>query len=117
MNKKLLFVLGKDDIESATRCFLFAKIAHQSGMDVQLFLIDGGVHWAHAERDGSEPCETGDCPQDNLPYLIDNNIPCGVCVPCAEARGVTEEHFYPNMRMARGPELMNMITTSQVFNF
>jgi len=36
-----LFVLGKDDNESATRSFQFAKIAHSKVHHVDMFFIDG----------------------------------------------------------------------------
>jgi hypothetical protein len=35
-----LFVLSKDEVERATRCFQFAKIAHSKGHMV----LDGGPH-------------------------------------------------------------------------
>jgi predicted peroxiredoxin len=38
-----LFILHTDDNEKATRCFQFAKIAHEKGHTVTLFLLDDGV--------------------------------------------------------------------------
>lgn len=37
-----LSVLGKDDNETATRCFQSAMIAHSKVHRVNLFFIDGG---------------------------------------------------------------------------
>jgi sulfur relay (sulfurtransferase) complex TusBCD TusD component (DsrE family) len=115
--KKMVFVLSRDDSEAATRCFLFAKIAHESGHDVDVFLIDGGVHWADTERDGSMRCETGDCVDDHLAYLVDKEIPVGVCLPCAKGRNLPESRFHPNMRLAKGKELIEMAASGSAFNF
>ena len=73
-----LFVLSQDENEKATRCFQFAKIAHEKGHSVNLFFIDGGVLWADSSRDFSTKTPTGDCPNDYLPYLIENDVPVGV---------------------------------------
>jgi hypothetical protein len=43
-----------------------------------LFLIDSGVNWANSERDLNPKTPTGDCPNDYLPYLVDNEVPIGV---------------------------------------
>lgn len=116
--KKMLFVLGKEDAEAATRCFLFAKISHESGHDVNVFLIDGGVHWANVHKDGTQQCETGDCVADHLPYLVANHIPVGVCLPCAKGRDMDTADFHPNMRLAKGKELITMSANSSgTFNF
>ena len=73
-----LFVLSQDDNEKATRCFQFAKLAHEKGHAVNLFLIDGGVLWANSGRDMNMKTGTGDCPNDYLPYLVEKEIPVGV---------------------------------------
>jgi len=73
-----LFVLSRDDNEAATRCFQFGKIAHSKGHEVDLFLIDNGVLWADSDRDFEQKTPTGDCPDDYLPYLVENDVPIGV---------------------------------------
>ncbi|MCG6908690.1 MAG: DsrE family protein [Deltaproteobacteria bacterium] len=73
-----LFVLSKDDNQKATRCFQFAKIAAEKGHDVNLFFVDGGVMWADSTRDFNTATTTGDCPNDYLPYIVENEIPIGV---------------------------------------
>lgn len=75
---EFLFVLSKDDNEAATRCFQFAKIAHEKGHGVNLFLIDSGVMWADNRRNFSVKTPTGDCPNDYLPDLVERQIPIGV---------------------------------------
>ena len=73
-----LFVLSQDDNEKATRCFQFAKIAHEKGHRVDVFFIDGVVLWADSSRDMAIKTPTGDCPKDYLPYLVENTVPIGV---------------------------------------
>jgi sulfur relay (sulfurtransferase) complex TusBCD TusD component (DsrE family) len=73
-----LFVLSEDDNEKATRCFQFAKIAKEKGHQVNLFFIDDGVLWADKNRDFAVKTPTGDCPDDYLPYLVENEVPVGV---------------------------------------
>jgi sulfur relay (sulfurtransferase) complex TusBCD TusD component (DsrE family) len=73
-----LFVLSRDDNEATTRCFQFAQIAHSKGHVVNLFLIDSGVLWANNARDFDQKTGTGDCPNDYLPYLVENEVPIGV---------------------------------------
>jgi tRNA 2-thiouridine synthesizing protein D len=73
-----LFVLSKEDNESATRSFQFAQIAHKGGHTVNIFFIDDAVRWADSSRNLTHRTTTGDCPQDYLPYLVDNEVPIGV---------------------------------------
>jgi sulfur relay (sulfurtransferase) complex TusBCD TusD component (DsrE family) len=73
-----LFVLSRNEVQPATRCFQFAQIAHQKGHDVNVFFIDDGVQWADKGRDFTEKSPTGDCPDDYLPYLVENAVPIGV---------------------------------------
>ena len=73
-----LFVLSQDDVDKATRCFQFSKIAHSKGHKVNIFFIDDGVNWADSLRDMTVKTPTGDCPNDYLPYLVENEIPIGV---------------------------------------
>lgn len=73
-----LFVLSRNETEPATRCFQLAKIAHTKGHKVDLFLVDGGVLWADRTRDFKVKTETGDCPDDYLPYLVEQDVPVGV---------------------------------------
>ena len=73
-----LFILSQDDNEAATRCFQFAQIAHSKGHKTDLFFINDGVHWANSERDFNVQTKTGDCANDYLPYLVENEVPIGV---------------------------------------
>ena len=78
MTKNFLFTLSRNDNTAATRCFQFARIAHSKGHSVNIFFIDDGVMWANKNRDLSIKTDTGDCPGDHLPYLVQNEVPIGV---------------------------------------
>jgi tRNA 2-thiouridine synthesizing protein D len=112
-----LFVLSKNNNENATRCFQFAKIAHSKGHHVDMFFIDGGVMWANKERDLGVKTDTGDCPADYLPYLVENEIATGICTPCAKNRGIDEAKFFSNMILDGGPHLIDMAAEAKVINF
>lgn len=112
-----LFVLRSNGNEKATRCFQFAKIAHSKGHQVNIFLIDNGVDWAVSDRDGSTCTVTGDCVNDYLPYLIENEVETGVCTPCAKNRNMNEAKFNSNMVLDGGPHLIDMAAEAKVFNF
>ncbi len=112
-----LFVLRSNDNEKVTRCFQFAKIAHTKKHKVNLFFIDNGVDWAMKGRDGSTKTNTGDCPADYLPYLVENEIPVGVCTPCAKNRKLDEAGFHNNMVLDGGPHLIDLAAEAKVFNF
>lgn len=73
-----LFVLSNEDNEAATRCFQLAQIAHSKGHKTDLFFINNGVNWANSERDFDAKTGTGDCANDYLPYLVENQVPIGV---------------------------------------
>jgi len=112
-----LFVLSKDNNETATRCFQFAKIAHSKGHHVDMFFIDGGVMWANQDRDLNIKTDTGDCPADYLPYLVENEVVTGICTPCAKNRKIDETNFFSNMQLDGGPHLIDMAVEAKVFNF
>ncbi len=112
-----LFVLRDNNFEKATRCFQFAKIAHGKGHTVNLFFIDSGVDWALEDRDGSQKTDTGDCVADYLPYLVENEVPVGICTPCAKNRKLDEAKFHSNMVLDGGPHLIDMAAEAKVFNF
>jgi tRNA 2-thiouridine synthesizing protein D len=112
-----LFVLSKDDNEAATRCFQFAKIAHSKNHKVNLFFIDGGVTWADETRNLNQNTTTGDCPNDYLPYLVENEVLIGVCTPCAKNRKMDEAKFFSNMQLDGGPHLIEMAAEAKIFNF
>jgi sulfur relay (sulfurtransferase) complex TusBCD TusD component (DsrE family) len=73
-----LFTLSRDKNQAATRCFQLAQIAHSKGHNVNLFFIDDGVLWADSNRDLDIKTPTGDCANDYLPYLVENEVPIGV---------------------------------------
>jgi predicted peroxiredoxin len=76
--EKFVFTLSKNDVNLAARCFQFAKIAHEKGHDVHLFLIEDGTLWADRTRDFKQKAVNGDCPDDYFSYLVQNEVPVGV---------------------------------------
>jgi len=112
-----LFVLRSNDNEKATRCFQFAQIAHSKKHKVDLFFIDSGVDWALKTKAGNVKTDTGDCPDDYLPYLVKNEVPIGICTPCANNRKLNEADFHSNMVLDGGPHLIDMAAEAKVFNF
>jgi sulfur relay (sulfurtransferase) complex TusBCD TusD component (DsrE family) len=75
---RFVFVLRQGDVDSATRCFQLAKVAHSKNHTVNLFFVDDGVLWADSSRDFSAKSATGDCPNDYFPYLVQNEVLIGV---------------------------------------
>jgi len=73
-----LFTLGRNEPDPTARCFQLAKIAHSKGHRVNLFLVDDGVLWADRNRDFNLKTRTGDCPNDYLPYLVENEVQISV---------------------------------------
>ena len=80
-------------------------------------MIDGGVLSANNERDFTHKTETGDCPNDYLPYQVENEIQIGVWIPCAKARQVDVSKFFPNMILDGAPHLIDLAAEAKVFNF
>ena len=54
---------------------------------------------------------------DYLPYLLENQVPIGVWIPCAKARQVDEAKFFSNMILDGGPHLIDTAAEARVFNF
>ena len=73
-----VFVLKTEEIDAATRCLQFAKVAHGQGHKVDVFYIDDGVLWANKNRDFNVKSKTGDCPADYFPYLVEHEVPVNV---------------------------------------
>ena len=82
-----------------------------------MFFIDDGVAWADKDRDFSIKTVTGDCPNDYLPYLVENEVKVGICTPCAKNRSMDEAKFFSNMQLDGGPHLIDMAAEAKVFNF
>ena len=58
--------------------FNLPRLRIQKGHEVNVFFIDDGVLWADSNRDFDIKTGTGDCPNEYLPYLVDNEVPIGV---------------------------------------
>jgi hypothetical protein len=52
-----------------------------------------------------------------LPYLVENEVPIGVWIPCVQARQVDEAKFFSNMTLDGGSHLIDLAAEGKVFNF
>ena len=76
---KFVFVLSRDEIEAATRCFQLAKIAHSKGHLVNIFLLSDGVLWANSKRDFKMKTTTRDLFLNRyFQYLVEKEVEIGV---------------------------------------
>ncbi|MCB2189449.1 MAG: DsrE family protein [Deltaproteobacteria bacterium] len=112
-----VFMLSKGGAGPATRCFQLAKVAHAQGHQVYVFLVDDGVYWADSSKDMSEKNPNGDCVGDYLPYLVEKEVPIGICPPCGQARKLDEAKFYANMMWDGAPHLLELASQGTVINF
>jgi tRNA 2-thiouridine synthesizing protein D len=72
---------------------------------------------ANNEREFTQETGTGDCPNDYLPYLVENEVLICVCIPCAKNRQGDELKFFSNMILDGGPHLIDLAAEAKVFNF
>ena len=75
--ENFLFVLtrGLEDPTRVTRTFQLAKVAKESGGDVNIFLTDDAVVLAKPGMTDHIKAPTGDEANNYFPYLIENKIP------------------------------------------
>ncbi len=75
--EKFLFVLthGLEDPTRVTRVFQLAKVAKESGSDVNIFLTDDAVVLAKPGMTDNIKTPTGDQANDYFPYLVENKVP------------------------------------------
>lgn len=74
---RFLFVLtrGMEDPTRATRCFQFAKVAKESGHEVEVFLTDDGVLLGKVGMAENIRSSTGDELKGYIDYLIKEKVP------------------------------------------
>ncbi len=116
---KFLFVLsrGMDDPVRATRCVHLAKVAKESGHEVNLFLIDDGVTIARIGMAENMKSPTGDELKPLLDTLIKAQVPILVCTPCANARHMGQEDLIASARFEKATLLISLAAESKVFTF
>ncbi|HMK44626.1 MAG TPA: DsrE family protein [Dissulfurispiraceae bacterium] len=116
---KFLFVLsrGMEDPVRATRCIHLAKVAKESGHDVNVFLIDDGVSIARIGMADNMKSPTGDELKPLLDTLIKHSVPILVCTPCANARHMGQEDLIASARFEKATMLISLAAESQVLSF
>ena len=72
---RITVYLKRGDVDSATRAFQMAKVAHSQGHQTSLFMSDDGVYWADKNRSLDEKTGTNDTAGEFLPYLVENEVP------------------------------------------
>jgi predicted peroxiredoxin len=74
---KFLFVLtrGMEDTSRSTRCLQLAKVAHEAGHDVHVFLTDDGVVFAKTGMAENIVAATGDEMNPYLESLVQGKVP------------------------------------------
>lgn len=115
-----IFMLHSDDHEAFTRCLQMAMLAHQDGDNVNLFFIDGAVVCGKKDyKYKDQQTITGDSPSKYLDYIINNNIPIGLCTPCSKQREISEDDIMTNSYFATGKQLISLVRDpeSKLWNF
>ncbi|MBF0378991.1 MAG: DsrE family protein [Desulfamplus sp.] len=110
MTSNVLIVLscGTDNPNRSTRAFHLATVAHKSGKNVKIFLLDEGVYLARQGAMEHLKAATGDVADDLLTYLQAHDVPILVCTPCAKSRFIKEEELEDGFRLALASELIEL---------
>lgn len=108
---KLLFFLNRDDPTGCNRMFHMAKLAAESGDEVDIFLMDDAVVFADKTNPFHSDFKTltGDKPGDHLPKLEEMDVYIHVCTPCAQARGLTQEKMTTTALFSNGFDYLSMV--------
>lgn len=107
---------GTDNPNRSTRAVQLATIAHKEGKNVTVFLLDEGVYLAKTGLADNLRAATGDAADDHITYLQAHEIPILVCLPCAQARRITEDELIDGARMGTAVELINLSCDAAVIS-
>jgi predicted peroxiredoxin len=118
MSDRVVIILscGTDNPNRATRAFHLAKIAHQEGKSVSLFLLDEGVYLARKGLSENVGSATGDMLDEHLTYLQANDVPILACAPCAKARRIEEDDLIESARLGTGVDLISLASDAAVIS-
>ncbi|MCI4626095.1 MAG: DsrE family protein [Candidatus Magnetoovum sp. WYHC-5] len=116
---KFLFLItrGLDDPVRATRGLMLAKVAKEKGHDVHIFLTDDAVFLAKEGLLDNVMTPSGDEALSHMGYLIANKVPITVCVPCAQARKLSDTELIENATFGKAPQLIDVAEDARVFTF
>ncbi len=107
-NVLIVLSCGTDNPNRSTRAFHLATVAHKSGKNVKIFLLDEGVYLARQGAMEHLKAATGDVADDLLTYLQAHDVPILVCTPCAKSRFIKEEELEDGFRLALASELIEL---------
>jgi len=118
-SEKFLIVLshGMDNPNKASRALQLAKVAHEKGKEVKVFLMDDGVNVAREGIADTIKSAAGDEAKDHLGYLVGNDVPILVCKPCAASRQIVPEEMVPCAELATGADLIDIASESTTLTF
>jgi predicted peroxiredoxin len=107
---------GTDNPNRSTRAFQLAAAAHKEGKNVTVFLLDEGVYLAKKGLADNIRAATGDAADDHITYLQAHEIPILACLPCAQARHISEGDLIDGARMGTAVELINLSCDAAVIS-
>lgn len=116
---KFLFVLtrGMEDPTRVTRAFQLAKVAKETGHEVNIFLTDDAAFLVKHGMIDNIVAPTGDEAFSHYQYLIKNKVPIYVCLPCAKSRQVSEKDVEESVQFAGAQKLFELSENSSIFTF
>lgn len=118
-SENYLFTLTEfgDDTDRVATPLVLANSALASGKDVLLWLTMGGVELAKKEAANSLKPKSFAPVSDLLDSYITNGGRIGVCPPCADTHGVTEDNIIDNAELMGAVAMLNESVGRQTFSF
>ncbi len=114
---QFLVTRGMDDPVRVTRAFMLAKAAKEKGHDVSIFLSDDAVLLAKPGHIDFVSNPTGDEAVGAFTFLLNQGVKLNVCLPCANARNISEQDLVEGAVFAKAPELIEDSVGAQIFTF
>ena len=110
--KKKLVVLisyGLDD-ERASVAWSIANGGIKSGLDVNIFLVSGGVDWVRkGAADNAHLNPFDPSMKEMIDAVVENRCRIMVCPPCAAVRGYNVENLIEAVELVGSPALHALI--------
>ncbi len=101
---QFIIMTGPEHPVRTTRAMMFACRAVEEGHEVSVFLVDDAVYLHNMVLAGNIAAATGDTLMQYLQVLLDFKVEVMVCLPCAKARGITEQDLPAGWRLEKGVE-------------
>jgi sulfur relay (sulfurtransferase) complex TusBCD TusD component (DsrE family) len=108
---KHLFMISKgfEKSGSATRAVQFAALAAEMGEEINVALIDDGIHWAQLGMAEGIRASTGEHMKEMLDKLVEHKGLLHVCKACADKRYVGPDDIIGGAAITGGPEIVRMM--------